>query len=763
MQKEDVKPASESLLFFDVETEVLPNTEHKVNYVVSQDFHGNCKSFEGDDALDNFCEYLFDDQHRGYSVISHYGSKFDIHFVLTWLLKHRATSGIQLIRNGLQIIQLRVNAFDIRLIDSFLWFSLPLDKLAKTFDLDTARFSKGTFPHLFNTSENWNYCGPIPDIKYYFPDNLSTEKRQKLIDWHSSLQNSNYVFNFKEEIRKYCIQDVNILRESCLRFRQIFLDETGTDPFRYLTIASTVMALYKDKFLKPETIAIVPKHNYRGVQKPFSNASIQWLDFVSYKTGKKIKHALNGGEKRIFDEQENKFYYVDGLAGKTVYEFYGCVFHSCNRCYQADSLNPFRPNSTNKEVYNETLHREDRLRALGYEVKFIWYCDFEILSQTPEFKDFISTHVITGNLNPRDSFAGGRVCPNKLFYKVKPGEKIRYVDFTSLYPFVNKTKEYPIGHPKIIRENFGDINDYFGIIRCKILPPANLLFGVLPYHANGKLLFPLCKSCVDDPKLVCRHTSEQRALTGTWVTLEVQKAFELGYELLEIYEVFHFEQKSTELFKDYVNTFLRSKQESSGFPEWAQNDNDRAQYIQNYFDHEGISLRPDRIRPNGGLRAISKLVLNSIWGRFAQREERTNSELVYEPKRFFEIAHGAEYDLHDFFILNDHVAELIFSQTHEYRKESLSTNIFIATFTTSYARLELYRLLEKYQERVLYFDTDSVILVQHDDDPSDYIQLGDYLGDLTDEITKDHGSDHFSSSVVARKTTPTELPTVLTQ
>jgi len=172
MQNEPVKPPSEQLIFFDVETD-QSSSEHVVNYVVSQDFHGNCKVFEGYEALDKFCEYLFDETHRGFSVVSHYGSKFDTLFVLRWLLEHRPTSDIQIIRNGQQIIQLRVNALDIRLIDSFLWFSLPLDKLAKTFDLDTSKFSKGTFPHLFNTRENWNYQGPIPDIKYYSPDNLN--------------------------------------------------------------------------------------------------------------------------------------------------------------------------------------------------------------------------------------------------------------------------------------------------------------------------------------------------------------------------------------------------------------------------------------------------------------------------------------------------------------------------------------------------------------------------------------------------------------
>lgn len=42
-------------------------------------------------------------------------------------------------------------------------------------------------------------------------------------------------------------------------------------------------------------------------------------------------------------------------------------------------------------------------------------------------------------------------------------------------------------------------------------------------------------------------------------------------------------------------------------------------------------------------------------------------------------------------------------------EKNVKTNIFIAIFTTAHARLKLYSALETLQERVLYYDTDSVI------------------------------------------------------
>ena len=40
---------------------------------------------------------------------------------------------------------------------------------------------------------------------------------------------------------------MNNLRESCIRFREIFLTKMDIDPFRYVTIASTVMDVFKAK------------------------------------------------------------------------------------------------------------------------------------------------------------------------------------------------------------------------------------------------------------------------------------------------------------------------------------------------------------------------------------------------------------------------------------------------------------------------------------------------------------------------------------
>ena len=98
------------------------------------------------------------------------------------------------------------------------------------------------------------------------------------------------------------------------------------------------------------------------------------------------------------------------------------------------------------------------------------------------------------------------------------GEKIKYIDMTSLYPWANKKGEYLTGHPEVIvNPDDQDIHHYF---RIAILPPYKLYHPVLPHRHKGKLTFPLCQACMEEeihkPLLekscLCHHTLEQCTL-----------------------------------------------------------------------------------------------------------------------------------------------------------------------------------------------------------------------------------------------------------
>ncbi len=95
---------------------------------------------------------------------------------------------------------------------------------------------------------------------------------------------------------------------------------------------------------------------------------------------------------------------------------------------------------------------------------------------------------------------------------------------------------------------------------------------------------------------------------GTWLTDEVKKAVEKGYKVLRIYEIWHFDKiskydpvsKAGGLFTEYVNTFLKLKQEASGWSDWVKTEADRMKYIELYYQKEGIRLDYENIENNHG-------------------------------------------------------------------------------------------------------------------------------------------------------------------
>ena len=131
-----------------------------------------------------------------------------------------------------------------------------------------------------------------------------------------------------------------------------------------------------------------------------------------------------------------------------------------------------------------------------------------------------------------------------------------------------------------------------------------------------------------------------------------------------------------------------------------------------------------------------------LTGKFAQRSNLVKTEMVYEPKRLFELLYSDEFEVSDARLINDDMMEVQFRDVEEFAEQNNKVNVVIAAFTTAYARLKLYDLLDLLQERVLYYDTDSVIYVHKADEPDP--PLGNYLGDLTNELNED---DYITSFI----------------
>ena len=679
-------------------------------------------------------------------IMFHNLKGFDGIFILNELYKDMRTVEEQL-TVGAKVLSFKSGPLVFK--DSLCFLPMPLSSFPATFDFTERK--KGFFPHSFNLPINQDYVGPIPPIHYFDPDGMSPKMKTELERWHAEQvleqERSGVQYDFQKELEDYCRSDVDILQSGCEAFCEEFEKYAGFNPFaECFTIASACNTYWRKTHLVPDTIAVEPPQGWRGARVNQSAVALQWLHYQqSLPNVTRIQHVRNGGEKKLWLEKGPV--YVDGFDAETntVYEFMGCLWHGCPTCckHQRSRRYGANPDRTLEELYEATLDKINRLQRAGHTVVVEWECQWEKkVKSTPAIQTFLSTLNMVPPLQPREAFFGGRTGAVALYHRVGPGEKIYYVDVTSLYPWVNKTQPYPLGHPEIeCPPTSQDIGDYFGLATVTILPPRGLYHPVLPVRHGGKLTFPLCMACVREqqaePMLersaLCTHSDQQRQLRGTWCTPEIEKAKEMGYELLHIHEVWHFPRQEAGLFQPYVDTWLKLKQESAGWPRWCETQEQKARYVRQYQEREGITLN---VKENKGRKQVAKLMLNSFWGKFGEKTNKSKVEQVVQPHQLYKILTDSANDLQTLRLCTDDVLEVVYKQSEDNDLPSDRTNIFIAAFTTCWARLKLYSYLERLGEQVLYYDTDSVIYRWKSGQCE--IETGDFLGEMTDELDGDH-------------------------
>lgn len=735
MQPVELAKPSENIIFFDFECNQETGS-HEVNLCIAQYLNGD--EFFKFRTNDEFCKWLF--AHNNYTVIAHNGRGYDFQFILKYCIENTIVKEPYVIYAGSKIMYMYIKEQKIRFVDSLNFIGFPLSDFPETFGIEELK--KGYFPHFFNTDANQNYKGKLPAKKYYGYTSFKKDSYENFNKWHDEMsKKDDYVFDFQKEIEEYCKSDVNILKRSCKIFRELFLEIAKIDPFQYITIASVCMEIYRNQYLPKDKVAISENVNNGATSKK----AMAWLSKFPG-----IRHAYNGGEQKI--KCNNITYNVDGYDAKTktVYEFQGCFWHGCPVCYKDDQLNP-KVKKTMGEIYKEHKKRMENI-MMDYNVVEIWEHDFH--DEVTEDKMPI---------NPRDAFFGGRTETFKLIYPYENDSKssgvlsascntkIYYKDVVSLYPTVMFYDYFPVGHPEIVEdikypvslnENMEWFNQLFGFVKCKVTPPKDLYIPVLPH---------ICK---DTEKL----TFDLNNKKGTWTTEELKLAVKKGYVIDKIYEILNFKEKSNMLFLEYIKKFLKIKQECDSFPSWVdeiedkkEKDKAKDKYIADYEKVMGIKLEKDKIKKNPGLRAIAKLCLNSLWGKFAQRLNMTQSCIIKINDENEDIGRNEFYNLlfnktliiNNVNIINEKTIEVSYKSKEEFVESSGSSNVYVGAFTTSNARIRLYNELDKLKENVLYCDTDSIIYAQKGD--SYNIPSGSNLGNWTDEL-KGHYIDNFIST-----------------
>lgn len=264
----------------------------------------------------------------------------------------------------------------------------------------------------------------LPDTKYYCFDQMSKKDAKNFQDWYAKENVHDTVFHFKQELIKYCIMDVAILRKACLLFLKYFLGNNNVNPFQEaVTITSACNLVFRRNFLRTETIGIIPSSGY-GLCENESLKALQWLMWTVQFKNINIRYAFNGREIRLSEGQLEDGY---DFISKAVYEF-----HGCEQCYSNQTEALFGNSNNIMSMRRErTEMKIRRIKEAGYRVIEIWECNFDrFVRMRLDLREFFAQNKVfqQAPLNPRDEFLEGRTNAVKLYHKCNDNEKTRYMN-----------------------------------------------------------------------------------------------------------------------------------------------------------------------------------------------------------------------------------------------------------------------------------------------------------------------------------------------
>ncbi len=265
----------------------------------------------------------------------------------------------------------------------------------------------------------------------------------------------------------------------------------------------------------------------------------------------------------------------------------------------------------------------------------------------------------------RKAYFGGRTEIFKPFYNAKRlTDKLYVFDVNSLYPSVMHDNEFPLKPSGKVNGEF--IENEMGFYHVKVRVPKDMyvppLGTVQKVGISEKFIFP---------------TGE---FWGYWSSIELQYAMSLGVELLEVREGITF-SSAGKIFKDYIEALYE------------------------------IRLRAKKHSVDD---ILTKLLMNSCYGRFGLNKER--EELLFD---------DGEEGLTPYCELETKFGPVRIVKKEKILEKTFS-NVAVAAWVTSLARIHMHKIYMSCQDSLYYTDTDSIFTTK-------FFENGEGLGALKKE------------------------------
>lgn len=205
-------------------------------------------------------------KYHGYKIYIHNMAKFDIIFILKYLLKIAHCEPI--IHND-KMLSLKAKfgknyQYNIEFKDSYLLLLTSLDKLSKYFKIGNP---KTIFPFLFVNRNNFNYEGLVPNIKMFAE---KTSLNEYIVYKKAYKKN----WNLRNESVKYCINDCVALYQVLIKFNDNIFNLFSLNIHHYLTLPSLAFAIFRSNFMKKENIPQLSGKIADDIRKGYTGGAV---------------------------------------------------------------------------------------------------------------------------------------------------------------------------------------------------------------------------------------------------------------------------------------------------------------------------------------------------------------------------------------------------------------------------------------------------------------------------------------------------------
>uniref|UniRef100_A0A183BU48 DNA-directed DNA polymerase n=1 Tax=Globodera pallida TaxID=36090 RepID=A0A183BU48_GLOPA len=427
-------------------------------------------------------------------------------------------------------------------------------------------------------------------------------------------ENKETPFYLPEELKNYCRNDTEILLKSIIEFRRILVKDI-TGGFDPLPRSCTNAGVAMSIF---KAMFLQEEElsivPERGYER-CDRASVIAIKYLEWRSKRDNVDIKHAGNGR--EEQVGKYKldgYIENRSGRGK-----CI--EVMGCFIHGCLKCYDPTAqliggrAAQDLYDETQERLAELRDT-LDVEEVWCCEIEQeLKRDAEMKEFFDDRGNEkGPIDPRMAYAGGRTGPMKLVAKADEKKKISVYDIVSLYPAVNYETAYPTRLPDIIIPTRDEID-------VSWTKPEDLKYKGL-YKVRAK-------------------------------------ALECGYTVDRFYRAWHYGEDNDDLFKGYTEEQMKK---------WAEE----------YKEKYGIEIDLEKVKKNPGLRYISKLMLNSLWGKFSMRNSLCKNKVIDQASEFYGLVCDHKIEIHDIVEYSDGAIRVVYKDKEDFVTEHSSSNIIIS-------------------------------------------------------------------------------------